>query len=458
VGEGLQKRLTVALVCAILGAGLSGLLLFQHHGEATAVSAVNEMCGDGTTSGCEQVARSSWSSLRGIPVAAFGFVFSLVLASAFVLALPSGSEAKGALASLALVLLGAGLGVDLALAGVQAFVVKAFCGLCTATYVLNAVAFAVLWPARGALAAAPRVLGSGGNRPVLAGLVLAVVAFAASVGGLEQALEARASLRSASLLGAAPASVSSAPALPPESAAGGAREGEAERWRAEARRLQGILDDPQQLDQYFADKAAREYAQAKVESLDLEDVPAKGAAQAPVQVVEYSDFLCPYCRSLAGALQNFLPQSGNRVQIFYKNYPLEKDCNPSVQRSAHVGACNLARGAICAHEQGKFWPYHDRVFAKPQENATLDDVVRLAGEVGLDPGAFSTCLSAPRTSERLAAQIAEARRAGVQATPTLFVNGKKLPRINDFLQVVDKEAQAKGFPPLQHAASSDGSR
>lgn len=450
MSEGFDKRLAIALACALLGAALSGLLLFQHHGEPAAVSKVNEMCGDGTTSGCEEVALSSWSSVRGIPVAALGLIFSLVLAAVLVLALSSGSEPKGALASLALVLLGAGLGVDLALLGVQAFAVRAFCGLCIATYVLNAVAFAALWPARGALAAAPRLLVSGGNRPILAGLALGILGLASAVTGLEAALEARAALRSASLLGAPVPSPAPTPPEPSEAGHGS----EAERWRAEARRLQGILDDPHQLDQYFTEKAAREYAEAQVESLDLTDVPAKGAPEAPVQVVEYSDFLCPYCRSLAGALQNFLPQSGNRIQIFYKNYPLEKECNPNVQRSAHAGACNLARGAICAHELGKFWPYHDHVFAKPQENAKPEDVVRLATEVGLEGGAFSGCLAASRTTERLAAQIAEAKRAGVQATPTLFVNGKKLPRINDFLQVVDQEARAKGFPPLQSGASN----
>ena len=66
---------------------------------------------------------------------------------------------------------------------------------------------------------------------------------------------------------------------------------------------------------------------------------------------------------------------------------------------------------------------------------------------------LGACLGAPRTKERLTAQIEEARRLGVQSTPTLYINGKKLPRINDFLQVVDKEAQAKGFPPLQPSAA-----
>ena len=73
-------------------------------------------------------------------------------------------------------------------------------------------------------------------------------------------------------------------------------------------------------------------------------------------------------------------------------------------------------------------------------------------EAGLDTAALAACMGSAGTRERLAAQIAEAKRVGVQATPTLFINGKKLPRINDFVQVVDKAAQAKGLPPLQESA------
>ena len=437
MGEGLNRRLGFALGLALLGAAVSGLLLFQHHGEASAVSAVNQVCGDGTTSGCEEVARSRWSSAGGVPLAAIGAFFSLVLASACVLALRAGPDGQAALCSLALVLLGAALGVDLVLAGLQAFVVKAFCGLCVATYLLNAAAFALLLPARKSLGGAWAALGLPENRALLPGLGLAALGFVLAVASLNAALTARGAMRAVTLLGS------------PTS--GGAAD-DADHWRAEAKRLQAVLDDSQKLDQYFADKAAKEYAEAKVETLDLKDTAAKGPAGAPVQVVEFSDFLCPFCRNLAGALHGFLPQSGERIQVFFKNYPLDQACNPKLQRTVHAGACNLALGALCAQDQGKFWAYHDRAFAGAGENPKPEDVVRLAGEAGLDGVALGTCLAAPRTKERLTTQIDEARRLGVQSTPTLYINGKKLPRINDFVQVVDKEAQAKGFPPLQTGA------
>jgi protein-disulfide isomerase len=74
--------------------------------------------------------------------------------------------------------------------------------------------------------------------------------------------------------------------------------------------------------------------------------------------------------------------------------------------------------------------------------------VRLAGEAGLNATAVEGCLQDPKTKQALEVQIAEGNRLEVHATPTVYVDGKKLPRINDFVAVVDKEAQKKGFPPL----------
>jgi protein-disulfide isomerase len=217
----------------------------------------------------------------------------------------------------------------------------------------------------------------------------------------------------------------------------------------QARRLQEILDDPRKLDQYFAEKAAREFEQGPVHALKLEGVAYKGPAQAPIRVTEFSDFLCPFCKNIAGAFQSYLPGTAGRVSVYFKNYPLDSECNPNVANSMHPGACHLARGGLCAHEQGRFWPYHDKVFfGSPLANPSKADVIRVAGESGLDAAAFQTCLDSPRIKEKLAAEIAEAKATGVAGTPTLFVNGKRLPRINDFTQTVEKEAQKLGLPPL----------
>jgi protein-disulfide isomerase len=279
------------------------------------------------------------------------------------------------------------------------------------------------------------------------------------------ALEYRAAERQANLLGRplAPAKPASAvspgsvaagtpaletppiPAQKPENAAGPQ---DAKYWREHAQKLQETLDDPRKLETYFSEKAQREFAAAQPVSIDLASAASRGPATAPVKVVEYSDFLCPFCRNLGQAFAQFVPQAGGRVVVYFKNYPLDSACNPKLKQSVHPGACNLALGAICAQRQGKFEAYHDRVFGTEFHNPQAADVVRIAGEAGLNAAAMPGCLDDPKTKEALDAQIAEANRLAITSTPTVYINGKKLPRINDFVAVIDTEARKKGFPPL----------
>ena len=188
-------------------------------------------------------------------------------------------------------------------------------------------------------------------------------------------------------------------------------------------------------------KATAAFQQGTVHDLALDGIPFKGPETAPVTVVEYSDFLCPYCRNLAGAFAGYLPESNGNVAVYFKNYPLDQACNPSLSRTVHDGACELALGAICAHEQGKFWAYHDQVFARPPTNPSEDDVVRIAESAGLDGGQMRTCLGSGSASERLATQIEEAQELDVNSTPTVYINGKKLEQIGGFLAAIESELE-----------------
>ena len=127
MGTSAVMRIVAALCLCLAGAAVSGLLLMQHHGEGSAVSAVNQACGDGQTSGCEDVARSSWSRFAGLPVAAYGLAFYLSLSLALALALVAPGEIRDTLAGLVVAALGVGLLVDLLLLGVQAFAIHAYC-------------------------------------------------------------------------------------------------------------------------------------------------------------------------------------------------------------------------------------------------------------------------------------------------------------------------------------------
>lgn len=465
-------RLLLVEAVALAGAAVSGLLLLQHHGDVYATTTVSQVCGElGAPDGCETVARSAYSEYNGIPLAAIGLHFYFSLALLLMFAVLFREEVLDTGAFLGLVALALALVVDVMLLGVQAFAIKAFCKLCLLTYGLNVLALTLLLPAWRAARAPFKTLANRNGRAALASWALSSFTFALTVAALNWTLGYRGREQAATILGtpAAPqpaasesatAGESPAPTPQPEQASSAASEtpvasapaGDLEAQlrvaREEGRRLQQVLDDPKKLEQYFTDKAMGEFEKAAVQNLPLESTPFKGPENAPIRVVEFSDFLCPYCRSIAGAFANYVPRSGNRVVVYFKNYPLDQACNPALPSTVHAGACTLALGGICAQEQGRFWPYHDKVFASQLNNPQSADVAKLAANAGLDAAAFETCLASQKAKDRLSAEIQEAVRAGVKATPTLFLNGKLLPRLNDFLAGVEKEAARLGLPPL----------
>jgi protein-disulfide isomerase/uncharacterized membrane protein len=424
-----QRRAAIVFVLLLAGASLSGLLLLQHYGEGPAVTAVQAICGEGSQSGCETVARSAYSTVGSVPLAAVGLFFYITLASLLALALlagPAALAAGGRLVAFALLL---ALAFDIVLFGIQAFSIKAYCKVCLTTYAVNLVALLVLLPAlRGT--AALTALASAEGRLVLAGWGLTSGAVAAALLAANLTLTYREARRTAGLLGE-----------PNASAVGRGAEDE-------VRRLKEILDDPQKREQYVTDKALKEFEDAAPQTLDVSKAPMSGSANAAIHVVEFSDYLCPFCRALAGAFKDYVPKSQGRVVVHYKNYPLEKTCNTKLQNTIHEGACWLALSAICAQEQGRFAQYQEAVFATPARPMGREDAVRIATGAGLAAPALQTCLDAPETKARLTAEIEEGERVGVKGTPTVFVGGKRLPRVNDFLAAIEKEAGRLGLPPL----------
>jgi protein-disulfide isomerase/uncharacterized membrane protein len=438
-------RLLAATLLLVLSTAVSLVLLLEHHGEARAVNAVSQVCGAGE-SGCATVARSPWSQIRGVPLAALGLAAAGSLAALLLLAAFASPDAQGGAGVVALLALGVALAVDVVLLAVQAFWIHAFCTLCLSTYVLNALALVLLLPAWRQRPMAGRGLRSLDGRLMSTGWLLATVALFAGVAATEIALDARERGRMMTMLGGTgPSAATSALATPMPLPSGDlATQLKAVQERAQA--LQDTIDNPQKLEQYYQEKAMREYEQATPQALDLKDVPVRGNPEAPIHTVEFSDFLCPFCRSLAGAFEGYLPQSAGRVAIHFKNYPLEQTCNTHVSRTVHPGACIVALGAVCANLQGKFWQYHDKVFSAPPQNPQADDVVRLGTEAGLDGNTLRACLDSGAAKDRLTREINEGATAGVNATPTVYLNGRKLPRLNDFIAMVDKEAARLGLP------------
>lgn len=144
--------------------------------------------------------------------------------------------------------------------------------------------------------------------------------------------------------------------------------------------------------------------------------PALGPEDAPVTIVEFSDYQCPYCQRAEAVLAELRAEYPGRLRFVYKHFPLE---------SIHPRARPAAQAAACAGEQGRFWEYHDLLFAPgaPMEERDLQSYAAL---LNLDRGRFAECRQSGRGDLPVARDIAEAERLGVSSTPTFFINGIRL--------------------------------
>ena len=185
-------------------------------------------------------------------------------------------------------------------------------------------------------------------------------------------------------------------------------------------RIRVELEAQERLERYQANiEALRAKARVQV-SLAKPEQPrvifartksTRGREDAPVTVVEFSDFECPYCRSASTTIQQLVERYGDRVRIVFKHLPL----------SIHPNAFKAAQASVCAAEQGRFWEYHDRLFATGE--LALPALTESAQGLGLDLQHFNGCMASEASAETVRQDMREASRLGVRGTPTFFVNG-----------------------------------
>ena len=201
--DGLGQGRTIVLIALfVVGAALSGLLQFDHHGISSAGAVVDQLCGEGAESGCDQVARSPYSSIGGVSVAAVGSFFYAALILLACLSLPASKEVRRAAAVMLLYLTALALGVDIVLLGLQAFVIGAYCKLCVATYGVTGAALVLLLEAKEAIPAASAAWRKPAGQATLAAWGLGCVAALVSVGTAEYVLGSDAANREAAIVDA----------------------------------------------------------------------------------------------------------------------------------------------------------------------------------------------------------------------------------------------------------------
>jgi protein-disulfide isomerase len=164
----------------------------------------------------------------------------------------------------------------------------------------------------------------------------------------------------------------------------------------------------------------------------VDGAPVRGATDAPVTLVEFSDLHCPFCKQVQATLTQLLERYPGKVKLAYRDFPID---------SLHPQARRAAEAARCARDQGKFWEYHDLVFAGPP-SATPEALERYAGQAGLDVAAFGGCLAGGTHRAAVQRDIDEGTRIGVTGTPAFFINGRPLSGaqpLEAFVRVIDEE-------------------
>ena len=141
--------------------------------------------------------------------------------------------------------------------------------------------------------------------------------------------------------------------------------------------------------------------------------PVKGNTEAPITLIEFSDFQCPFCAQAQGELQRFMARYGNRVQLIYKHLPLS---------NVHPQAIPAAAASWAAHEQGKFWAYHDALF-KNQGRLGEDLYLELANQLGLDIEQFNRDRQSDGARQAIENDLALAQSLEILGTPTFIMDG-----------------------------------
>lgn len=372
------KKILPLLLLALTGLGISVVAQVVHL-RLAANPSYTSFCNVNSSLNCDVVMGSRYARLAGMSVSLWAIAYYLVIIGIIsTLAAVERARQRDRLAVMTLLLVCWGLLFSTYMAVIAFGVLHAVCALCTGLYLVNIAMFPAAWRLRSR----ERFIGrhragerAGQDRVVLIGGLAAAVAVLA-VGS----------------------------------------------WEAFGRggRQADIAAIARQNPQFY-----RWYMAQPVVSVPRDGGHARGDAQAPVMIVEFSDFECGHCANFHRSLDTVLRRSGQEIRVVFHHFPLDSECNPKVSVRLHREACAAAVSAECAGDQGKFWPYHDLLFDN-QQQLRRQSLIDYATRLGLDVPRFTACLDDSDAWARVTADIKEAAALGIDSTPTIFINGRML--------------------------------
>jgi protein-disulfide isomerase len=167
-------------------------------------------------------------------------------------------------------------------------------------------------------------------------------------------------------------------------------------------------------DSEVSEAIGKRYRGNDIKKIDVADAPMKGNPAAKVTLVEFADYECPHCKRLQPVLRQIVDEFHNDVKVYFKHYPLPQ----------HTNARLAAEAAVAANKQGKFWAYQDKLWDK-QDDLSPAVIEKIAKDSGLDVAKFRQDLASDAVKARVQKDRDEGQAIGIQATPTLYIDGRE---------------------------------
>jgi protein-disulfide isomerase/uncharacterized membrane protein len=179
---------------------------------------------------------------------------------------------------------------------------------------------------------------------------------------------------------------------------------------------------------YLFEKIWTLFSKQKKIDVEVSSYIESGNKDAPITIIEFSDFLCPHCARVSNIIDDIISANPSKIKLKFINFPLDSTCNYLASRVLHKGACMLARGSVCAANQNKFEEYKKLVFEKKIKNRDFTPDTKIMQELaetsGMDVSEFEDCIYSDETLKKLHNQFVEALKLNVNSTPTLYINDR----------------------------------
>lgn len=387
------------VTASLIGVALSLYLLIQHTRVKTGIQGSASFCSLGGFADCDVVNASEYAELGGVPIATFGSIFYFLLLVLGFVAPPKDRSFRSVQKIMAW-LAAVGLGIDMVLFVVQVVSLKSLCVMCFGTYLATSLSFfsnvMMVENHRGA-----RIRTALFPAPAWKEIRLSGAALAISVLGL--------------------VSFSTVAALLPIYI------------RTSSHQYMMVGNAMSQFYQTWKEKPARNIGVSEGDA-------TRGNVNAPVRIIEFSDFECPHCRRAAFTLHAALGPMEDKVFFVFKHYPLSSACNPSVSYMMHANACNLARLGYCAVKKGKFWAYHDLVFMRISDEEVHENWSVLQDLLSpvFNRSEIAACLEDEKSLQNVSESIRLGNSLGVKGTPSIYIDGKLMSPIPVTVETIRK--------------------